>query len=653
MKSRKKRPYRGPLTLTWCDECNVPIAAGKYCGICNSETRRVPIAPPGDVRPAFKGDRQLILDSIGVHFGIEVAKQLIPKNKILLLNSIPDIDKCDEVILDGRILGLHRFSLEHLSWTFVPKLEGARRLARLTSAKKVVIDPSAVEFIARGANVLRPGIASADPSIQIGEPVIVVTKSDQVVLTGPAMMTGKEMLNRERGMAIRKRYFGDPESPLILRAGQNWKQVLKANDPLLQRLIAKASDFIHTVMAEYNLPLVVAFSGGKDSLAVLLLVRQAISDQEFSTMFIDTGIEFPETLENIKQVVSQYNLQNRFLVKHVNPEQFFRVLNEFGFVARDYRVCCKTVKLGPTTQLIEENFPEGCLSFIGQRRYESPQRSRKDKVWHNPWVPNQIGASPIHDWTALMIWLYLFKEKAPFNKLYRQGFDRIGCMFCPASTMNEFQLIADHYPDAWQKWLSTAERIVKQQGFSQDWLKFGFWRWKNHPPKIKELAELLKIPLERSTELDQSDHLTYSLSKPVKTSRDESSIHGRFNQPIDLNLASAFFPVLGESIKDNQRNLVQLTFDTKMGVCHALLFHSGNFTVSGSKKMVEKATRELIKAVYRGLLCTNCGTCKTLCPNDAIISKAERVEINSERCTQCGECLRGKCPTLYAVSSNK
>ncbi len=653
MKARKKRPYRGPLTLSWCDECNVPIAAGKRCGICNSETRRVPIAPPGDVRPAFEGDRHQILQSIGVHFGIDVAEQLIPKDKILLLNSIPDIDKCDEVILDGQIVGLHRFSLEQLSWTFIPKLEGARRLAQLTSTKKVVIDSTAVDFIVRGANVLRPGIISADSNIQIGDPVIVVTKLNQTVLTGQATMPGKEMLNRERGMAIRKRYFGDPESPHILKAGQNWKQVLKANAPLLQRLTNKAIDFIHTVIAEYNLPIVVAFSGGKDSLAVLLLVRQAISDQNFSTMFIDTGIEFPETLENVETVVSQYSLQDKFLIKHVDPDQFFRVLDKYGFVARDYRVCCKTVKLGPTTQLIEENFPKGCLSFIGQRRYESPQRSQKDRVWHNPWVPNQIGASPIHDWTALMIWLYLFKENAPFNILYRQGFDRIGCMFCPASTMNEFQLIADHYPDSWQKWLRTAERILKQQGFSKEWLQYGFWRWKNHPPKIKDLAGLLEIPLKRSTDLNHSDRLTYSLSKPVKTSQEERSIHGQFNQPIDLDLATAFLPALGESIKDNQRNLIQLTFNTKIGPCQALLFHSGNFMVSGPKKNVDEAAFELIKAVYRGMRCTNCGTCKSLCPNDAIFSKAEQVEINSEKCTQCGECLRGKCPTLYALSAEK
>ncbi|WP_341536887.1 phosphoadenosine phosphosulfate reductase domain-containing protein [Methanosarcina barkeri] len=48
----------------------------------------------------------------------------------------------------------------------------------------------------------------------------------------------------------------------------------------------------------------VSYSGGKDSLAVLQLVSESLDDYEI--MFADTGLEFPETIENVKQVVEHY-----------------------------------------------------------------------------------------------------------------------------------------------------------------------------------------------------------------------------------------------------------------------------------------------------------------------------------------------------------
>jgi phosphoadenosine phosphosulfate reductase len=461
MSVKKKKPYLGPLLLAWCDHCNVPLAERGRCGRCGAKARPVPVTPPGDARPAFNADRDKIIASIASQYGKEVAFQLLPLDKVVLLNAIPDIDCCEEIIVDGQIIGLHRFHIDTLSWEFIPKMEGARRLVNLTTAKQVVIEDSAVPFIVKGANLLRPGIVRADSSIHRGENVIGVTEQGEAILVGAATMNGQEMQLKDRGMAIKKQYKATPQEPNLLPKGQTWETVLEANAKILQKIENEATSFIEQTVQEYQIPLVVAFSGGKDSLVVLLLVRKIIPSQSFSIMFIDTGIEFPETVENVYSTADHFGLKNRLLVKKVDKQQFFRVLDFYGFVARDYRVCCKSVKLGPTSQLIEQHFPEGCLSFIGQRRYESHRRSASRRIWTNPWVPKQIGASPIHNWTALMIWLYIFREKAPYNPLYEKGFERIGCMFCPASTMSELTILAEQCPSEWQHWQSNAEKLAR------------------------------------------------------------------------------------------------------------------------------------------------------------------------------------------------
>jgi phosphoadenosine phosphosulfate reductase len=414
-------------------------------------------------------------------------------------------------------------------------------------------------------------------------------------------------------------------------------------------LEAKAIEFIRTTIAGHNRPVLVAFSGGKDSLAVLLLAMKACAPDKFQVMFIDTGIEFPETVDNVYATTSALGLTSRLLVKHVDKDQFFRVLDQYGFVARDYRVCCKTVKLGPTTQLIEEHFPDGCLSFIGQRRYESRRRSTAGRIWQNPWVPNQIGAGPIHDWTALMVWLYLFREQAPFNQLYRCGFERIGCMFCPASTMSELNSIAARYPTEWNRWYQAARTITQRQGLPEAWLKHGFWRWKNHPPKIQELARQLQIPLKAPHAQTPQSQFSYTTSELRTASRTEATIQGQFTQPIALDRTMTFLPAFGKVLHDPERGLLQITATTSKGTFICLLFESGDFAVSGPKPMLEKTAEALVKVILRGMLCTGCGTCQTLCPQSAISLQQGRAQVDAAACTQCGACLRGKCPTLYAV----
>jgi len=644
MSGKKKKPYLGPLLLAWCDTCNVPLVRRGLCGRCGAKTRSVPITPPGDARPAFEADRDRIIATISTQYDSKVAQQFLPLNKIVLLNSIPDIDYCDEIIVDGQIIGLHRFRIDTLSWEFVPKMEGARRLVQLTKAKQVIIDDSAVPFITKGANLLRPGISTADTSIRPGEFVIGVTKQREAVLVGTATMTGQDMRTKARGMAIKKQYKAEPQNPILLPGGQTWDTVLEANTNILQEIEDEATEFIEQTAHEYHLPLVVAFSGGKDSLAVLLLVKKTLPDQSYHIIFINTGIEFPETVENVYSTTAEFGLENLLIVKNVDKDQFFRVLDLYGFVARDYRVCCKTVKLGPTSQLIDQHFPDGCLSFIGQRRYESQRRSASGRTWKNPWVPKQMGASPIHNWTAMMIWLYIFREKAPYNPLYEEGFERIGCMFCPASTMSELSIIAEKCPSEWQRWQSNAEKVAQRYGMSQKWLDHGFWRWKNHPPKIRELAQRMEIDLPSSESIQIKKTLSFDL-EPMDR-HGEKMIRGKFSTPIDLIQAAAFLPALGDVILDLERDMIEISISKKDAYIQIFLFESGHFSLAGP--VTKKLANKFARTVLRGMLCTSCGTCQSLCTHNAICMDTGRARIREENCIQCGECLRGKCPSLYA-----
>ena len=79
-----RQVYLGKLTLYWCDSCNVPVL-GKKCARCGATTRYVDCTPPGDIRPAFKFDIDLINSAMSTAVGLVKDKPIklhtvVPEN---------------------------------------------------------------------------------------------------------------------------------------------------------------------------------------------------------------------------------------------------------------------------------------------------------------------------------------------------------------------------------------------------------------------------------------------------------------------------------------------------------------------------------------------------------------------------------------------
>ncbi|HEY9246436.1 MAG TPA: PUA domain-containing protein, partial [Candidatus Methanoperedens sp.] len=190
--------------MYWCTSCNLPVL-GKICA-CGRGTKKVDITPPGDVRPAFQYDIDLINSTVKRQFG----NSLIPYGRLVVLNKAPYEDRMDEVIFDGYVMGSIRFELEKMEWVFIPRLEGAWRLSRNRGSKRVIVDKGAVDFIIKGASVLAPGVVDADTGIKEDDEVIVLDPQNEVIATGRARMDAGRMLLREKGMAVKTRWNGRP-----------------------------------------------------------------------------------------------------------------------------------------------------------------------------------------------------------------------------------------------------------------------------------------------------------------------------------------------------------------------------------------------------------------------------------------------------------
>ena len=125
-----------------------------------------------------------------------------------------------------------------------------------------------------------------------------------MIATGRARMNAARMLTREKGMAVKTRWNGKPLTHEQLSAQiRTWDDAVQANINILRNKEDKAHSFIKNVVETSKRPVTVSYSGGNDSLATLLLVRDVVAD--FDILFADTGLEFSETIANVKETAEK------------------------------------------------------------------------------------------------------------------------------------------------------------------------------------------------------------------------------------------------------------------------------------------------------------------------------------------------------------
>lgn len=238
---------------------------------------------------------------------------------------------------------------------------------------------------------------------------------------------------------------------------------------------------------------IVTFSGGKDSLAALLWVREHIT-QNFTTVFCETGWDHPSTYDYINRIADKLHLDLVTLKSKKYDGMVDLARHKKRWPSARARFCTEELKTIPMIDYILDTVGDHTLIVQGIRAAESPARAAMTKqctyfkYYFEPYGYDKNGKPrrysyrkkevrlfrekfaddllrPVFDWSAQQVIDYILAAGLEPNPLYRMGYKRVGCWPCVMANQREILNISRQSPERIEE-IAAIERELRSSFFS-------------------------------------------------------------------------------------------------------------------------------------------------------------------------------------------
>lgn len=182
---------------------------------------------------------------------------------------------------------------------------------------------------------------------------------------------------------------------------------------------------------------ILGLSGGKDSAALAVYMRENHPDIPMEYFFCDTGCELKETYEFLDRLRARLGIQITYLCAERGFNHWLQVYNGFLPSAMT-RWCTKQLKIAPIEKFIGD---DDAISYIAIRADEEREGyiSSKDNI--NPVYPLKEGGLIKRD-------VYRILEESGIGlPKYYEWRSRSGCFFCFFQRKIEWIGLYDNHPE--------------------------------------------------------------------------------------------------------------------------------------------------------------------------------------------------------------
>jgi len=260
----------------------------------------------------------------------------------------------------------------------------------------------------------------------------------------------------------------------------NLKQMTLENESLIDFRVKESVGIIENAVRKSGLvPLIVNFSGGKDSMLLLDLV-QKVTDN-FLCCYMVSGIEFREAIKFAEKSCRGFGRKLLFSYPSYYKGDFFERLNDLGYWPTIKKTWCnRDLKIRPQKKMLNKQLGK-CRFFKlnGVRRYESRRRTKMHKntpksgfMLPDYNVSQDIMVFPILNWKSQTIKDYLESEGIAIKQspLYKE-YGVSGCFWCPFYQRSIYEKILRKNPNLYDKFIEWEEKLGQPSANGFVWLR--------------------------------------------------------------------------------------------------------------------------------------------------------------------------------------
>ncbi|MDE0442712.1 MAG: phosphoadenosine phosphosulfate reductase family protein [Gammaproteobacteria bacterium] len=204
---------------------------------------------------------------------------------------------------------------------------------------------------------------------------------------------------------------------------------------------------------------VLGLSGGKDSAALAIYLKEQGRDDDIEYFFCDTGAELREVYDYLDRLEDYLGKPIERLSSGRDFDHHLKRFNNY-LPAPHARWCTRVMKLEPLEAFIGD---DPCVSYIGIRADEK----RDGYISHKP---NIKPAYPfIDDGIVKSDVFRILQESVGVPEYYRWR-SRSGCYFCFFQRKDEWLGLADNHPDLFER-AKSYEKVDSETGKLFTWVR--------------------------------------------------------------------------------------------------------------------------------------------------------------------------------------
>lgn len=247
---------------------------------------------------------------------------------------------------------------------------------------------------------------------------------------------------------------------------------------------------------------VLGLSGGKDSSALAIYMRENYPDLDIEYFFTDTGEELEEVYEYLNMLEGYLGKPIRYLDPDRNFQFYLKQYNNF-LPSAQARWCTVRLKLAPFEKWVSEEFisagyrVKSYVAIRADENFREGLQSKKDIETVLPFVEEHIDKSGV---------LEILDNSGLGLPKYYEWRSRSGCTFCFFQRKIEWVGLFERHPEAFEH-AKAMEKTALAEGAPFTWCQDESLEELSRPERVQQIKDEHQKRLEKALKRKRANPL--------------------------------------------------------------------------------------------------------------------------------------------------